>query len=230
MIGAVLLFCVAPLPYLVNFTKYWTRNDHRFTALRLSDGAISVFIDLHSQSSQQSSATLGAKSTSLFQSKYVRFFDKTLEDIDRARINLNRKVGDEETDRLIIIEAQTRISTRTAGLDRLRTQIVDDSLACAKNRATLGFYGEASSVDGFKLIARIPSYVCAAPLMFLGVHWAVKLFKNRRLSERMIPCLKCAYELMGNSSGICPECGELVSPEQMEQIHAVSGMRNAKEP
>jgi hypothetical protein len=44
----------------------------------------------------------------------------------------------------------------------------------------------------------------------MNVYWrqAYRRFLRQRLNEMGIPiCMKCAYDLTGNTSGVCPECG-----------------------
>lgn len=62
--------------------------------------------------------------------------------------------------------------------------------------------------------------VCVAlPLAF----WAVISFalvaqaKVWRLSASLLPCPKCDYDLTGNVSGICPECGTLIPQDIKEK-------------
>ena len=35
------------------------------------------------------------------------------------------------------------------------------------------------------------------------------LLKNKRTRAKGRPCVNCGYDLRGNTSGICPECGGL---------------------
>ena len=43
----------------------------------------------------------------------------------------------------------------------------------------------------------------------LPILWGYKLYKRRRLKDHdaQLPCPKCGYSLIGNTSGVCPECG-----------------------
>ncbi len=45
------------------------------------------------------------------------------------------------------------------------------------------------------------------PVMFMGWVLLRRYFRRRRRK-----CLKCGYDLTGNVSGRCPECGELIPP------------------
>jgi hypothetical protein len=47
----------------------------------------------------------------------------------------------------------------------------------------------------------------AAPVASL-LAWALERREDERLRRAMQPyCLKCGYDLTGNASGVCPECG-----------------------
>jgi hypothetical protein len=59
---------------------------------------------------------------------------------------------------------------------------------------------------------------------FVGGIWIVfpiskcRRFLRQRLSEEGIPiCIECSYDLTGNASGICPECGTPV-PEDFKAV------------
>ena len=45
------------------------------------------------------------------------------------------------------------------------------------------------------------------PTIFL-VAWPVRLYRRRHLSDC---CWQCDYDLTGNESGICPECGKAIN-------------------
>ena len=42
-----------------------------------------------------------------------------------------------------------------------------------------------------------------------GVFWREEQRRRRRLGL----CLKCGYDLTGNESGVCPECGSPITPD-----------------
>jgi hypothetical protein len=46
------------------------------------------------------------------------------------------------------------------------------------------------------------------PLCFFGSRVSRRILQSRRSREGL--CLKCGYNLTGNVSGICPECGEQI--------------------
>lgn len=47
--------------------------------------------------------------------------------------------------------------------------------------------------------------VCIAGLVSLGLLWARRLRQSR--PARWAICPNCGYNLFGNVSGVCPECG-----------------------
>jgi len=57
-------------------------------------------------------------------------------------------------------------------------------------------------------------------LMFFAV-WGL-LLCARRKTARVTPglCRECRYNLTGNTSGICPECGTPIPDEVKEQLTA----------
>jgi len=48
------------------------------------------------------------------------------------------------------------------------------------------------------------------PLAFLIVRWVVIALRRRKRHDSAIHCEICDYNLTGNESGICPECGTAV--------------------
>lgn len=64
-----------------------------------------------------------------------------------------------------------------------------------------------------------PSYVCGAPLVILARLLAWPLLFRRAT----IKCIDCRYDLTGNTSGVCPECG-------LSFLNALSQLRVARGP
>ena len=64
----------------------------------------------------------------------------------------------------------------------------------------------------YKLIYRVPYVLGWAALLFaiLPLVWCVKWFKGRKRAMAG-KCTKCDYDLTGNTTGKCPECGTAVS-------------------
>ena len=67
----------------------------------------------------------------------------------------------------------------------------------------------AAEQDGelFLVNAYIPKYQWFAALLFTiaPVIWVIKWRKRRKLGPNA--CNSCGYDLTGNETGICPECG-----------------------
>lgn len=55
-----------------------------------------------------------------------------------------------------------------------------------------------------KNVASIPTFVVPIALAILPAAWAMSRPEQRR---RRGLCVTCAYDLTGNTSGTCPECG-----------------------
>ena len=52
--------------------------------------------------------------------------------------------------------------------------------------------------------------VAAATLFAMAMSCQIAyLLKNKRTRAKGRPCVNCGYDLRGNTSGICPECGGL---------------------
>jgi len=49
------------------------------------------------------------------------------------------------------------------------------------------------------------------PLLFALVSWVRHRWRLRNAAEDDVPCEGCGYDLRGNISGVCPECGAVVS-------------------
>ncbi len=56
----------------------------------------------------------------------------------------------------------------------------------------------------------IPYYAVAILFAWLPSLWFVKFLKRRK-QRRIGRCHACSYDLTGNSSGVCPECGTAVA-------------------
>lgn len=54
----------------------------------------------------------------------------------------------------------------------------------------------------------------AVPFVVLLIFSLYLINKNRRQSLRSDTCRRCSYTLIGNLSGICPECGALITEQQ----------------
>lgn len=48
----------------------------------------------------------------------------------------------------------------------------------------------------------------AYPMLWLTTHGPLRRYRRRRRNQ----CVKCGYDLTGNVSGVCPECGHRTSP------------------
>lgn len=67
-----------------------------------------------------------------------------------------------------------------------------------------GRYLDEMRMLGWGAVYRVPLLLVTAFLLILP---AVRMLRTRARSERG-HCVKCGYNLTGNTSGACPECGE----------------------
>ena len=77
-------------------------------------------------------------------------------------------------------------------------------------RAPTGEWSNTFRQTGFGYWAIVPMW---EPLLLFGIYPAIAfirgpLRRHRRRKKGL--CLKCGYNLTGNESGICPECGEQI--------------------
>ena len=57
------------------------------------------------------------------------------------------------------------------------------------------------------------------PLWYFVVAWGCIALTLRFLSRRIVPdghCQSCSYSLVGNTSGVCPECGTVITSKQRD--------------
>jgi hypothetical protein len=79
-------------------------------------------------------------------------------------------------------------------------------------------FGPALTNDPQKtgLIVMIPHWSLLVPLSALLLFRPVLLLRRSRKSSRSA-CVECSYDLTGNISGVCPECGTPVPKETAEK-------------
>lgn len=78
--------------------------------------------------------------------------------------------------------------------------------------------------SGLTTGVRIPLWLPAAPLAL-----ALILISRRRRAAEGVPCTSCAYDLTGNVSGTCPECGRRI-PAQLDSKPATREPRRGRAP
>jgi len=69
---------------------------------------------------------------------------------------------------------------------------------------------------------RFPIWQVAIVALSLYCAWVYRLMRHRRL----IPpshCRECGYDLTGNLSGVCPECGVRIQADRIEKGRSVNG-------
>jgi hypothetical protein len=111
-----------------------------------------------------------------------------------------------DTGRCAILMAETNWGDPPEGWDVYRSDAYGDlEEFCSPYSAGFGgTWGMAShGVDVYALV--IPHWFLLLMLAVLPVIWLIKWQKRRRLGPNA--CHQCAYDLTGNQTGICPECG-----------------------
>jgi hypothetical protein len=68
---------------------------------------------------------------------------------------------------------------------------------------------KAGPMTGFTRSWSIPFWACAAATLVLPVLFVRASIRSKR--RRDIGCSTCGYDLTGNVSGVCPECGTAVA-------------------
>lgn len=67
------------------------------------------------------------------------------------------------------------------------------------------------SEDGFSQV-KLPLYIPFAGFVGVLIYPSIP-FVRRRWRRRRGQCVRCAYDLTGNTSGVCPECGTPIATE-----------------
>lgn len=76
----------------------------------------------------------------------------------------------------------------------------------------------ADWLDDFLATFVVINFACGLPALLLC---AVLLLATARRAPRTTECLACGYDLRGNESGVCPECGRLIPTPQMRLIRGI---------
>jgi hypothetical protein len=53
-----------------------------------------------------------------------------------------------------------------------------------------------------------------APTAILPAFWTVRFIRWAKRAREPGRCPKCGYDLTGNTSGVCPECGTMLAPPE----------------
>ena len=59
---------------------------------------------------------------------------------------------------------------------------------------------------------RFPLWAAVLPLLVLPILWSALQLRHRARIRSNV-CLACGYDLTGNESGVCPECGAAIGTE-----------------
>ena len=83
-----------------------------------------------------------------------------------------------------------------------------------------GLFIEREPSRGLADIRGYNLYPLASILAILPISWAIGRVANRLRTarlRRLNVCIACGYNLTGNTSGVCPECGTPVPKEPAEE-------------
>jgi hypothetical protein len=68
-------------------------------------------------------------------------------------------------------------------------------------------FPDVQRIHQSNLLIVIPDALIAGLTALLPTLWIYRWRQRRRLAAVQLPCHRCGYSLVGNTSGICPECG-----------------------
>jgi hypothetical protein len=86
-------------------------------------------------------------------------------------------------------------------------------LNVAASNSVLGFFVSSSSTPSPEVVIRFPLWLPVVLFAFLPIRAFIRgPIARRRLRRRrdLGQCMGCGYDLTGNVSGICPECGAAI--------------------
>ena len=89
------------------------------------------------------------------------------------------------------------------------------------------FVGPISSISPAEYIARIPHWFLTLIFATLPAIWLFKWNKHRKLSPNACPA--CGYDLTGNETGKCPECG-VANEKSANPANPANSVYNKGEP
>lgn len=81
-----------------------------------------------------------------------------------------------------------------------------------------GMYHPVGNIEWSYLF--VPHWFLGLIFATLPTIWLIKWRRRRNLPD--IPCGNCGYDLTGNESGVCPECGHPMPPLSNDPLHDVS--------
>ena len=76
----------------------------------------------------------------------------------------------------------------------------------ARQRGVLGFFGHVSMRPDREVVVRFPLWF----LLLLVIAATTRVIWWKRRARPPAHCARCGYDLTGNVSGICPECGTAI--------------------
>ena len=104
------------------------------------------------------------------------------------------------------------IVTREGGLD-YGWELDRNGTLSEFSYSSLGFGGGTDYLHGREYVyVEIPHWFLTLIFAILPAVWLFKWNKRRKLSPN--GCAGCGYDLTGNESGVCPECGKCVKANE----------------
>ena len=80
------------------------------------------------------------------------------------------------------------------------------------------FQSRKLHVSDYELIFRFPLWIIFLPIFIFIL---MRIYKKIKLAKIINPCESCQYDLTGNTSGKCPECGTKILSNKIKSENVV---------
>jgi hypothetical protein len=98
------------------------------------------------------------------------------------------------------------------------------TVAALSLAAVLLYHGRSGRIIGVEsYIILIPYYITQVGLVLISLLIVILTLLGRRRDPNDIHCPRCRYDLHGNQSGVCPECGLRIPPSIRWKIRTLGG-------
>lgn len=218
--GTVTLCIVAWLATLgLGVASYWWRGQwdlsvhgERCLFVQLAQGHMTMFY-----AGRDDPPLLSAKHPTFRVWRGTRFGTRLLDVLLTPR-GVDREIAEGVTDTWIgsLVVESPRLAEwkrfRLVELRRARCFVNNAVVGLAQKSATLGFFVHVARTPVTEVVVRMPLWPLLivfgiAPMVAWGRRRVRIRAERRRRSNR---CVACDYDLRGNVSGVCPECGKAI--------------------
>jgi predicted RNA-binding Zn-ribbon protein involved in translation (DUF1610 family) len=121
-----------------------------------------------------------------------------------------------------IRELEASHTKREAGL---REGHAMEVTRCLRGRAPFGFFFKCNLTPDVELIMLLPLWALVVLFSAYPAYAAARWYSKRRRKLTNV-CISCGYNLTGNVSGICPECGTEIGKRHSDGARSVLLGRN----